>query len=227
VSDGIGERFSRLRGARSITVRELAGATGLPHADLMRLESGARRRPSPELLQRMADYFNTTVEYLRTEAEPAPAALRAGFLREVDRLPTAARYSLKFAPIQGRVEAVLHFLQRSYPTLLDLPQMSARLGYSPASLEDVLRGTAPLQSHLLRLLASHVGLPLDFFIRGDFFGGAALDEHAVDSSRLAEYYQVVQEAIAAGVSPEALRQAVRILAIREGGPALYGANPVP
>lgn len=213
MSEGIDLRFSRLRAARSVTTRELAVVTGLAHTDLIRLESGSRRRLSPDLLRHLAEYFNTTEEYLAAGAEPAPAALRAGFLREYDRLTPSARQALKLAPIQARVEAILQFLERSYPTLLDFSQMAARLGYTPASLADVLKGAAPLQSHLLRLLASHAGLPLDFLIRGDFFGGVAQDELGVDPARLSEYYQVVQAAIAAGVSPGALRKAVQILAI--------------
>lgn len=213
MSDGIDQRFSRLRAARSITTRELAVVTGLAHADLVRLENGAQRRLAPDLLRHLAEYFNTTEEYLESGAEPSPAALRAGFLHEYDRLAPAAHQALKLAPIQARVEAILQFFERSYPTLLDFPQMAARLGYTPASLADVLKGAAPLQSHLLRLLASYAGLPLDFLIRGDFFGGVAQEERGVDPARLSEYYQVVQAAIDAGVSPRALRKAVQILAI--------------
>gem|GEM_PF-2473900 len=215
MSDSLAIRLVSLRGMRNVSARELAAITGIPYSDLLSLESGSRKRPSADVLRRLADCFHTTGEYLLNGDEPSPVALRAGFFRFYDSLAAEERQQLKYAPIQRRVEAVLQFLEHSYPTLYDRGRMAARLGYTPEALADVLQGTAPLQSYLLKLLGTMVGLERDFFVRGDFFGGAVPAEQDLRPDMLAEYYRVVQEAIAAGVTPAALRKAVRILAIRD------------
>lgn len=212
---GIDERLSLLRAARSISLKELAATSGVPFSDLLRVECGPRRQPQGDIVRRLADYFHTTEAYLLVGEEPSPTDLRAGFFRYYESLGAARREALKFEPIQGRIEAVLNFLEQSYPTVLDRRLVAARVGYSPQSLEDVVRGVAPLHSHLLRHLCSQTGISMDFFVRGDFFGGAVPDDAGISPDRLSAYYQVVQEAIAAGISPGALRQAVRILAMRD------------
>ncbi|MDF2630520.1 MAG: Helix-turn-helix domain [Symbiobacteriaceae bacterium] len=215
MTEGLGSRLARLRTERGLAGRELAIMTGIPYGDLVALEAGNRRRLQADTTRKLAEFFGTTPDYLLDGQEPAPATLRTGFLRYYGSLPSEERERLKFAPIQGRMAAVLRFLQQSYPTLLDRPQVAARLGYSPEALDDVLRGAAPLQSRLLKLLSGLVGLSTDFLVRGDFFGGAVESEHSMSPEVLSQYYQVVQEAIAAGISPAALRKAVHILAIRD------------
>jgi transcriptional regulator with XRE-family HTH domain len=215
VADGIGDRLTQLRNLRGLAVKELATLSGVAYSDLVALENGARRNPAPDVVRRLAEYFNTTGEYLLAGESPSAAALRAGFFRHHDAMEQGARQALKFAPIQSRVEAVLHFLEGSYPTVFGRNRVAAHLGYTPGALEDVLRGSAPLESPPLRLLAALSGLGLDFFIRGDFFGGVAPEERSIGPERLSEYYQVVLEAAAAGISPGALRRAVQILSIRD------------
>lgn len=215
MADGLGNRLASLRAHRGIGLKELSALTGVPHNDLLALETGGRRALSPEKLRRLAGFFSTTPEYLADGQEPSAEALRAGFLHHYDGLAVQEREQLKFAPIQARIEAVLGFLEGAYPTLLDRAQVAARLGYSPQALQEVLRDSAPLQSHLLKRLAGLTGLSLDFLVRGDFFGGAGDSGHLAGHARLSEYYEVVQEAIAQGISPAMLRKAVRILATRD------------
>jgi transcriptional regulator with XRE-family HTH domain len=215
MTEGLGTRLARLRAERGLAGREVSIMTGIPYGDLVALETGNRRRVQADITRKLADFFGTTPDYLLDGQEPAPATLRAGFFRYYDSLPLEERERLKFAPIQARMTAVLQFLQQSYPTLLDRPQVAARLGYSPEALEDLIRGEAPLQSRVLKLLSGLVGLTTDFLVRGDFFGGAVASEHSMSPEVLSQYYQVVQEAIAAGISPATLRKAVHILAIRD------------
>lgn len=215
MTEGLGTRLARLRAERGLAGREVSVMTSIPYGDLVALEAGNRRRIQADIVRKLADFFRTTPDYLLDGQEPAPSTLRAGFFRYYDALPTEVRERLKFAPIQERMMAVLQFLQQSYPTLLDRSRVAARLGYSPEALDDVLRGDAPLQSRLLKLLSGLVGLSTDFLVRGDFFGGAVEAEHSMSPDVLSQYYQVVQEAIAAGISPGALRKAVHILAIRD------------
>lgn len=215
MSDGLGTRIAHLRKARGISAGELAVIIGVPHGELLALESASRRRVSPAVVKKLADWFNTATDYLLEGKEPSPGALRNGFFRHYDALEPDVRSALKFAPIQARMELVLEFLEQSYPTIFDRAQVAGRLGYSPDALADVLSGQAQLQSRLLRLLAGLVGLTIDFLVRGDFFGGVVESEESMSPAMLSQYYQVVQEAIAAGISPAALRKAVLILAIRD------------
>lgn len=211
----MGSRIARLRERRGISARELATLSAVTYGDVVALESGARRSLPVQTIRRLAEFFHTTPEYLQQGEAPADSVLRTGFLKYYDGLDPEERLRLKFAPIQGRMEAVLTFLEDSYPTVLDRGQVAARLGYSPDALTDVLTGTATLQSHVLKRLAGMVGLPMEFLVRGDFFGGVVAEEQDLSPTVLSEYYQVVQAAIAAGISPAALRKAVKILAIRD------------
>jgi transcriptional regulator with XRE-family HTH domain len=211
---GIKERLGRLRSFRSMSTKELSAITGTSYSELMRLEGEARRPPSPDLIRKLADFFNTTGEYLLSGVEPTPDHLRVGFYRFYDSLSAEERQQLKYAPIQERIGAVLRFLYGSYPDLFDRIQMSARLGYTPQALDDILSGTAPLQTHLLKELSGQTGLTFDFYVRGDFFGGADGSDATISPERLSEYYRVVQEAIANQITPGALRRAIQILAIR-------------
>ncbi|HWI61216.1 MAG TPA: helix-turn-helix transcriptional regulator [Symbiobacteriaceae bacterium] len=215
MSEGLGSRVARLRSGRGIALRDLSVITGIAQNELLALENGARRKPAADTVRRLAEYFNTTADYLLNGAEPTPGALRNGFFRYYDALAPEDRERLKFMPIQARMEAILAFLEISYPTIMDRSQVAARLGLSPEALADVLAGHGPLQSRLLRLLSGLVGLTMDFLVRGDFFGGVVEAEQSLSPALLSQYYQVVQEAIAAGISPAALRKAVNILAIRD------------
>jgi transcriptional regulator with XRE-family HTH domain len=215
MSEGLGSRLTSLRAVRGISVRDLSITTGIPFGDLVALESGTKRQAGSDLVRRLSEFFYTSGEYLLSGAEPSPAVLRAGFFRFYDALNASERGALKFAPIQSRIDTALRFLETAYPTLLDRTQVAARVGYSLQALEDVLSGNGPLYSHLLKRLAALMGLGLDFFVRGDFFGGVVDADADLSPARLSEYYQVVQEAIAQGISPGTLRKAVQILAIRD------------
>jgi len=208
----LGERIGLVRSGHSISQRELASSARLSYAELVRLEAGGKRRPASDAVARLADFFHTTEAYLVHEHEPSPPDLRTAFLHYFERLDPGLRADLKYAPIQRRVELALQFLERSFPTLFGRRHMAARLGHTLPSLADVLNGTAPLNTHLLKRLASMMGLDLEFFVRGDLFGGAEDEDADYDLSTLASYYQVVKEAISLGVSPDKMRAVVRDLA---------------
>jgi len=214
MADSLAGRLQQLRTAQAISAMELANRSGVPYAEIVRLESRPRGRVEPEVVRRLASAMQTTPEYLAEGREPDPAALRVGLVRAYGALGPDERERLKYAPIQERLDFVLGYMEQSFPTVLDRRQMAARLGYTPEALTEVLAGMAPLQSHLLKRLANQVGLPVDFFVRGDLFGGAD-DVRNSDPARIREYYEVVQEAMAAGISPGTLRKAVRILAARD------------
>jgi len=210
--ESLGERISLMRSGHSISQREVATRARLPYPEVVRLEAGGKRRPASDATVRLADFFHTTEAYLVHGLEPSPPELRNTFLHYYERLDPGLREQLKFAPIQHRVELALNYLERSYPTLLGRRHMAARLGHTLQSLEDVLNDTAPLNTHLLNRLASLMGMDLEFFVRGDFFGGVEEVSDDLDLAALADYYQVVKEAIRLGVSSNKIRAFVQDLA---------------
>lgn len=210
---GLGERLGRLRQGRGLSVKALATQTEIPAQELQRLEGGARRGIPAEWLRALAQALETSPAFLQEGRPPEPREVAAGFLRHWDRLTATQREALKLAPIQGRIEALLRYLESSYPGPWDRPGAAALLGYTPDSLAQILAGEAPLQSPLLQRISQVTGLPRDFFVRGDLFGGVA-GEDGIGGAQLQAYYEVVQEAARAGISPGLLRKAARILALR-------------
>lgn len=55
--------MSILRKAKGLTMRDVAKALGLPYTTYVNYEKGDRE-PSSEILIAIADYYNTTVDYL-------------------------------------------------------------------------------------------------------------------------------------------------------------------
>lgn len=213
----MGERLGRLRQGRGLSVKALATQTEIPAPELQRLEGGARRGIPAEWLTALAQALETSPAFLQEGRPPEPREVAAGFLRHWDRLPATQREALKLAPIQGRIEALLRYLESSYPGPWDRLGAAALLGYTPDSLAQILAGEAPLQSPLLQRISQVTGLSRDFFVRGDLFGGVA-GEDGIGGAQLQAYYEVVQEAARAGISPGLLRKAVRILALRPEEP---------
>jgi transcriptional regulator with XRE-family HTH domain len=210
---GLGERLQRLRQGRGLTWKEVATRTGIPVQELQRLEAGARKGIPAEWLSDLANLLGTTQGFLQEGRSPESREVADGFLQEWDALPRPERESLRYAPIQGRIAALLSHLGRRFPGLWDREGVAAALGYTPDSLDQILVGEAPLQSPLLQRLVQLSGLPRDFFVRGDLFGGVA-GADGIGDAQLRAYYEVVQEAARGGISPGLLRRAVRILALR-------------
>lgn len=210
---GLGERLERLRQLRGLSWRELAIRTEIPVQELQRLAGGARKGLPAEWLTPLAQALETSPAFLQEGRPPEPREVAAGFARYWDRLSRAERDGLKLAPIQGRIEAMLTYMSTAFPGLWDRSGAAAALGYTPDSLAQILAGEAPLQSPLLQRLSQLTGVPRDFFVRGDLFGGVA-SEDGIGAAQLQAYYEVVQEAAREGISPAMLRRAVRILALR-------------
>jgi len=64
----LGERIKQLRKERKLTQRELADKLGISHGSVALYETGDRK-PDPEMINKIADFFDVTVDYLfgRTE----------------------------------------------------------------------------------------------------------------------------------------------------------------
>jgi transcriptional regulator with XRE-family HTH domain len=210
---GWGERLERLRQARGLGWKELSARTEIPIQALQRLTAGARKGVPAEWLAALVQALGTTAGFLQEGRPPEPREVATGFLRHWDGLSRAERDALKYAPIQGRIEALLTYLAQAFPGLYDREGIAAALGYTPDSLAQILAGEAPLQSPLLQQICHLTGLPRDFFVRGDLFGGVA-GEDGIPATQLREYYAVVLEAAQEGIPPAMLLKAVRILALR-------------
>jgi transcriptional regulator with XRE-family HTH domain len=92
VLDGVGPRLRALRGARGMTLTEVADATGISLSTLSRLESGGRK-PTLELLLPLARCFQIALDEL-VDAPPT------GDPRV--RMPAVTRHGMTAVPLTRR-----------------------------------------------------------------------------------------------------------------------------
>lgn len=59
----LGSRIKRLREKHDLSQKEVAQSLGISNVQLSRYESGDRK-PDPEMIKRIADYFNVPTDYL-------------------------------------------------------------------------------------------------------------------------------------------------------------------
>lgn len=66
-------RIRELRKAKKVTMKELGNIIGVAESTMSLYETG-KRKPDPETLSRLADYFNVSVDYLlgRDGDQPNP-----------------------------------------------------------------------------------------------------------------------------------------------------------
>ena len=61
----LGEYLRKLREKRGVSIRQVERETGIPNAYLSLLETGSKAHlPPPEVLNRLADYYNVSVQEL-------------------------------------------------------------------------------------------------------------------------------------------------------------------
>lgn len=71
-------RIRELRKAKKVTMKELGNMIGVAESTMSLYETG-KRKPDPETLSRLADYFNVSVDYLlgrdegQSQTAPSPA----------------------------------------------------------------------------------------------------------------------------------------------------------
>lgn len=70
-------RIRELRKAKKVTMKELGNIIGVAESTMSLYETG-KRKPDPETLSRLADYFNVSVDYLlgrdeQPQTSPSPA----------------------------------------------------------------------------------------------------------------------------------------------------------
>lgn len=66
-------RIRELRKAKKVTMKELGNMIGVAESTMSLYETG-KRKPDPETLSRLADYFNVSVDYLLGRNEEQPQA---------------------------------------------------------------------------------------------------------------------------------------------------------
>lgn len=66
-------RIRELRKAKKVTMKELGNMIGVAESTMSLYETG-KRKPDPETLSRLADYFNVSVDYLLGRDEEQPQA---------------------------------------------------------------------------------------------------------------------------------------------------------
>jgi transcriptional regulator with XRE-family HTH domain len=81
-----GDYLKELRKTKGITQKELADLSGFSNAEISKIESGDRKKPSPDLLKAIAPHLDTPYEVLMT---------KAGYLEEVVNHNSYTEYIFK------------------------------------------------------------------------------------------------------------------------------------
>lgn len=79
------ERLKQLRKDRKVTQVQLAAHLGYYHSAVVKWESG-QCEPSYDILIKIADYFDVTLDYLLGRTEPLVSATKQALLDEIDTL---------------------------------------------------------------------------------------------------------------------------------------------
>lgn len=64
----IGEYIKKLREEKNFSQRQLGLYSGVSNTEISKIESGKRQNPSPEILEKIAPYLDTTYEELMSVA---------------------------------------------------------------------------------------------------------------------------------------------------------------
>ena len=125
----LGSRITAAREARALSIRRLAARVGVHHATISRIESGESERPTPEVLERLAQAL---------EIPEADLHALAGY-RVAGSLPAfpaylRAKYDL---PLEAAAQLTEYFdfIRSRYTDSADQPdaERSARDGKRPAA----------------------------------------------------------------------------------------------
>lgn len=72
--DKVGGRIKQLRNKRNLTLQELGEKINFNYSNLSKIERG-ERKPTLELLEQLADFFDVKVAYFFGEEQPLPREL--------------------------------------------------------------------------------------------------------------------------------------------------------
>lgn len=64
----IGEYIKRIRTERSLSQRQLSELSGISNAEISRIETGERQKPSPDVLRKLAPHLDISYEVLMDKA---------------------------------------------------------------------------------------------------------------------------------------------------------------
>jgi transcriptional regulator with XRE-family HTH domain len=120
VLDGVGPRLRALRGARGMTLTEVADATGISLSTLSRLESGGRK-PTLELLLPLARCFQVALDELVDAPQTGDPRVR---------MPAVQRGGMTFVPLTrrpGGLQAYKLIMPVGYPGRT--PEQQSHEGY--------------------------------------------------------------------------------------------------
>ncbi len=108
--DSLGARLKLLMELRGLGSNELNVLANLPSGEVSRITTGARKRPSTENVQKLADACGTTLEWLAFGRGPAPTRLPSDTPErtvETPRRYDAAEAAAVFAESEGIDKAAI------------------------------------------------------------------------------------------------------------------------
>lgn len=146
-----------LRKARGITMKELGDMLGVSESTISLYENG-KREPSYELLLKIAEFFNVSVDYLLRGEDKKPVAPkdneRDALVNKMSEAESKKIFQKKF----NRLLAEQHITQK---------EVAAICGASTSTVSTWSKGTNMPRMDKIERLANYFSLPKSYFIEDD------------------------------------------------------------
>lgn len=208
----LAERLRACRMARRLSIRSAANRIGISRTTLWRLEEGLETQPTMETLERCANYYRVSVDYLRgieevlTKSSDYSPELAREWIRSAVH-GKAFQAELRRRRTAGeRLALVVETLLGRFGQVFSVPELARRLGTSEVALSDLVgaRSNITARSDAFLKLVAEIGLPSRFFLTGDLGPMPELVEEVCALPGATEYLQAVKHAYTVGCSPKRL-----------------------
>lgn len=191
-------RFKELRLYMGLDQREMASWFGTKQSVVSLWETGKRTPP----LREAAVKFGVSIDWLeglssRMWSERV-TLLGRDYRRSLLALPDHERIRLAEVTPSERVVDAFRALTRTAPGLISSAYFARVLGLTPPAFEMVLANSAGVTVTALQRLADYTGIPERWYTLGDFT--------VLESTDLQEYFPLVHQMRAEGITPEDIRR---------------------
>jgi len=154
----IGKYISNLRNEKELSQRKLAELSGISNTEISRIESGERKKVSPEILKALAPYLGVSYENLM-EVAGYISKTSNRFAKELSDNLIKLKITLdEIAPNIGLPKEVLQKILRAEkgPTVEDYIKLGKWLGYSEQQAKELYYENINLVSEQsISTLAAH------------------------------------------------------------------------
>lgn len=200
----LGKRVARLRIAHGESLREAAIRTGVSHSTIARIEKGEVTASFHETLQKVADGYQVSLDFLVT------GELHPGSTRTSHRLTPEDKASLLFSSGRERLHRTLTLVTTRRGGITR-EQFAASLGLDLQTLESALNGECSLPEALTEQLCDQLALLSGLSSLWFHWGRAGESEEDQIDGDWSRYMQIVEKSFEADLQPDLVEMAIDLL----------------